>query len=264
VDARTKSGHDEVVRASYIDAMADDPDYESLFKGKPGSVLGEHRAADPKPAPEREKLVAAKERWAAEKREPQLKPRPWQKEGRRLPPGQELTRDFPILDLGNRPLVDTRDWRLTIAGAVERPIDWDWNAFQGAPQTEVKCDIHCVTQWSRFDNVWRGVAGKTLMEIVRPRAGAKFLVFHSHDGYTTNLPIERFAADDALLAHSWQGEPLAREHGGPVRAVVASLYFWKSAKWVKHIAVFDRDVPGFWETRGYHNEGDPWKQQRYG
>ncbi len=256
--------------------MADEPDYEALFNGKPGTVLGAQREraqadglqspqSTVKPTPEREKLVAAKERWAAEKRMPEAKARPWQKPSRasRIPPGQDETRDFPVLDLGHKPLVDARDWRLSVAGAVERPINWDWRAFRAAPQTQVKCDIHCVTEWSRLDNVWEGVLGRTLLEVVRPRATARFLVFHGHDGYTTNLALERFAADDALLAHSWQGEALAREHGGPVRAVVPSLYFWKSAKWVKHIAVLEHDVPGYWETRGYHNEGDPWKQQRY-
>jgi len=204
--------------------MADsDPDYENLFKGRPGTVLGAQRDAAPELAPDAEKLVETKLRWAEEKREPARKPRPWQKEGRRLPPGQDLTNDFPVLDLGNRPLVDQRDWRLTVAGAVARPIDWDWGAFQAAPQTQITCDIHCVTSWSRFDNAWKGVAGRTLLEIIQPRPEARHLVFHGHDGYTTNLPLERFAAEDALLAHSWQGAALAREHGGPVRAVIPSL-----------------------------------------
>ena len=227
----------------------DDVDYEELFKGKPGSVLGAHR------------LTETKIRWAEEKRQP--KQRLWQKTDSRLPPGQHATNGFPVLDLGHRPLVSTDEWRLTVGGAVNRPLDWDWHAFMAAPQANITADIHCVTDWSRFDNAWQGVSGKALMDAVRPRPEAKFLIFHSHDGYTTNLPIERFTRDDALLAHSWQGEPLAREHGGPVRAVVPSLYFWKSAKWVKHITVLEKDTPGYWESRGYHNDGDPWKQQRY-
>jgi len=236
------------------------PDYDELFKGRPGSVLGRHR--DPEPTPEERRAVEAKIRRAEEKRP--AKERPWNSNGRRLPPGQAKTDEFPVLDLGHRPLIDTRDWRLSVAGAVERRLDWDWQAFMAAAQVSLSADIHCVTEWSRFDNAWQGVAGRTILELVRPRPEAGFLVFHSHDGYTTNLPIERFQADDALLAHAWQGEPLAREHGGPVRAVIPSLYFWKSAKWVKHIAVLEKDAPGYWETRGYHNDGDPWKQQRYG
>lgn len=227
----------------------DDIDYEALFKGKPGSTLARH------------KQIETKTRWAREKRAP--KPRPWQRRDRRLPPGQHATAGFPVLDLGHRPLVSTDQWRLTIGGAVARPLEWDWRAFMAAPQAEVTADIHCVTDWSSLDNVWQGVSGRTLLEIVRPRPEARFLVFHAHDGYTTNLPIERFRRDDALLAHAWQGAPLSREHGGPVRAVVPSLYFWKSAKWVRHIAVLENDVPGYWESRGYHNDGDPWKQQRY-
>ncbi len=239
-----------------------DPDFEKLFKGRPGSVLGRHR--DPVPTPEREKLTAAKTRWAEERHQTKTKSRPRQKNAGRLPPGQDETADFPVLDLGTRPLIATRDWRLTVSGAVARPLDWDWRAFQAAPQTRIICDIHCVTAWSRFDNAWEGVAGRTLLDLVRPRTGARFLVFHGHDGYTTNLPLAQFAADDALLAYRWQGAALGREHGGPVRTVVPSLYFWKSAKWVRHIAVLENDVPGYWESRGYHNDGDPWKQQRYG
>ncbi len=236
-----------------------DTDFEALFQGQPGTVLGEHR--DPEPTPERQKFVDAKINRAKDKRQP--KARPWLADDKRLPPGQGTTTDFPVLDLGHRPLVSARDWRLTIGGAVARPLDWDWHAFMAAPQVTLTSDIHCVTDWSRYDNAWSGVAGRVLLDLVQPRPEAKFLVFHSHDGYTTNLPLARFAADDALLAHAWQGEPLAREHGGPVRAVIPSLYFWKSAKWVKHIAVLERDVPGYWENRGYHNDGDPWKQQRY-
>ena len=238
-----------------------DTDYDALFKGRPGTVLGEHRESDPAPTPERKRFVDAKIERAQARRPPQDRPK--QTNDKRLPPGQGRTTDFPVLDLGHRPLIDTRDWRLTISGAVTRPLDWDWQAFMAAPQVTHTSDIHCVTEWSRYDNAWSGVRGRTLFDIVQPRAGAKFLVFHSHDGYTTNLPLERFIADDALLAHTWQGEPLAREHGGPVRAVIPSLYFWKSAKWVKHIAVLENDVPGYWENRGYHNDGDPWRQQRY-
>jgi DMSO/TMAO reductase YedYZ molybdopterin-dependent catalytic subunit len=237
-----------------------DTDFDALFKGKPGSVLGNHR--DPEPVPARQKLTETKIQWAKEKRQPTS--RPWQQGHKPLPPGQSATADFPVLDQGHRPLVGLQDWRLTISGAVARPLAWDWDAFLAAPQTTITSDIHCVTAWSRYDNAWTGVAGKTLLDMVQPKPEAKFLIFHSHDGYTTNLPITRLAEDDAMLAHTWQGEPLSREHGGPARIVISSLYFWKSAKWVKHISVLENDVPGYWETRGYHNDGDPWKQQRYG
>ena len=124
-------------------------------------------------------------------------------------------------------------------------------------------DIHCVTAWSRFDNRWRGVASRTLLELVKPKADARHLVFHSYDGYTTSARLSVFADDDVLLAHSWAGKPLPREHGGPVRVVIPKWYFWKSAKWVTRIVFHERDRPGFWETRGYHNAGDPWNEERY-
>jgi DMSO/TMAO reductase YedYZ molybdopterin-dependent catalytic subunit len=125
-------------------------------------------------------------------------------------------------------------------------------------------DIHCVTAWSRYDNRWEGVSGKHLLSVVQPLERATFLVCHSHDGYTTNLALEHFADDDVLLAYKWEGQEIPREHGGPVRAIVPRFYFWKSAKWIKRIEFVAKDKPGFWENRGYHNEGDPWKEQRYG
>ncbi|MGB0682862.1 MAG: sulfite oxidase-like oxidoreductase [Magnetovibrionaceae bacterium] len=182
----------------------------------------------------------------------------------RLPPGQHRTEDFPVLDLGVRPLIDVRDWQLSIKGRVERPVDLSWDDFRALDQSAITSDIHCVTDWSRYDNQWRGVSGVTLMNLVRPLKEAAYLIIHCHDGYTTNLPLQGFLEPHSLVATHWNGRPLAREHGGPVRVVVPSLYFWKSAKWIKHILVSDRDVKGFWETRGYHNDGDPWKEQRYG
>ena len=189
---------------------------------------------------------------------------PMDDEGRRLPPGQHRTDKWPVLDLGTQPNIVPREWRLTVGGQVDRPLNWDWDDFQAQPRVTVTSDIHCVTSWSRLDNTWEGVAGRHLLELARPRPSAKFLIFHSHDGYTTNVPLEYFAAPDTLLADTWEGKPIGREHGGPVRPVVPKLYFWKSAKWLKHITVTDRDVPGYWEARGYHMLGDPWKEQRYG
>ncbi len=183
---------------------------------------------------------------------------------KRLPPGQTLTQKWPVLDLGVRPNIPTNEWSLSVSGLVENQLSWDWPAFMDLAQVEIETDIHCVTTWSRFGNTWRGVSAKTLLEAVKPKPQARFLIFHSHDGYSTNVPMARFNDDGVLLAHTWQGEPISREHGGPVRVVIPKLYFWKSAKWVKHITFLEDDAPGYWEVRGYHNDGDPWKEERYG
>lgn len=181
----------------------------------------------------------------------------------RLPPGQRLVRDWPVLDLGIQPHVPLDLWKLSIDGAVENPTVWDWNAFLDAPQSDFVSDIHCVTQWSRYDNRWSGVSAATILDIVKPKTETKHVVFHGHDGYQTNVTLEVFSAPDVLVAHSWEGEPLTREHGGPARIVIPQFYFWKSAKWVRRIEFLAEDRPGFWEVRGYHNEGDPWKEDRY-
>jgi DMSO/TMAO reductase YedYZ molybdopterin-dependent catalytic subunit len=146
---------------------------------------------------------------------------------------------------------------------LENPIFWDFAQFTAQPQTQFVSDIHCVTTWSRYDNQWEGLATHDLLMACRPRDEARYVVLHSHDGYTTNLALEDFAAEDALLAHSWSGAPLEPEHGGPVRLVVPHLYFWKSAKWLQSIEFRSDDAPGYWEVRGYHNRGDPWQEQRY-
>lgn len=206
----------------------------------------------------KDKLVETKESWA--------------REGRgltgshgqaRLPPGQHQTVDWPVLDLGIHPNLSQTEWSLTVAGAVETPLRWSWDDFLAQPQTESVSDIHCVTTWSRYDNRWNGVSARHLLDLVKPRPSARFIMFRSFDGYTTNVPLDRFADDDVLLAHSWQGEKLSREHGGPVRVIIPKLYFWKSAKWLRAITFMDKDSPGYWELRGYHDEGDPWTEQRY-
>ncbi len=207
----------------------------------------------------KDKLIAAKQKWAREGRLLTGK-----SGAGRLPPGQRLVRDWPVLDLGLQPLVATLDAGLTVDGLVAAPLTLDWEEFLALPQTDEVSDIHCVTAWSRYDNHWRGVRAQTLLDRVRPEPAARFVVFHSHDGYTTNVSLERFAAPDVLLAHSWEGRPLTREHGGPLRVVMPRYYFWKSAKWLKRIEFRDQDQPGFWEVRGYHNVGDPWREQRYG
>ena len=209
----------------------------------------------------REKLIRRKQEWAAEGR--LLTGRRARRESERLPPGQRAVKTWPVLDLGVQPRIDRKLWRLTVDGLVESPVTLDWRGFQDLPQSESVSDIHCVTAWSRYDNRWRGVLASDLLELVRPKPEAKFVLFQSYDTYTTNLPLAEFAVRDALLATHWEGEPLTTEHGGPLRVVVPQLYFWKSAKWVKRITFVAEDQPGFWEVRGYHNHGDPWDEERY-
>jgi len=207
------------------------------------------------------KLTLTKQRWAQEGRF--LTGRTARAGEDRLPPGQRLVRDWPVLDLGVQPKVDTAQWELRVLGAVQEQATWDWAAFNALPQRREVTDIHCVTTWSRFDNQWDGVATRDVLAMVQPKPEARFVVLHSYDGYTTNLPLEDFAAADAIIAHSWQGQPLPVEHGGPVRLVVPHLYFWKSAKWLHRIELITADRAGYWEERGYHDRGDPWTEQRY-
>ena len=211
--------------------------------------------------PEASKLTRTKRKWAEQGKF--LTGHSARPETERLPPGQHLVKDWPVLDLGQQPDIARADWRLIVTGAVENPVTWDWEAFQRQPQNRKTSDIHCVTTWSRYDNGWEGVATRDLLDIVMPREEAGHVVLHGSDGYTTNVALEDFASEDALLAHSWEGKPLTREHGGPVRLVIPHLYFWKSAKWIKQIDFGLRDRPGFWEVNGYHNRGDPWTEQRY-
>jgi len=210
----------------------------------------------------RDKLIAKKQEWAEGGR--LLTGTQGDPERDRLPPGQRLVRDWPVLDLGVQPDVPTALFRLTIDGLVENPVSLDWDAFNALPQTELVSDIHCVTQWSRYDNRWAGVAARDLLALVRPKPEARHILFHAHDGYTTNVTLANFDQPDVLLAHSWEGKPMPRQHGGPVRVVIPRYYLWKSAKWVRRLEFLAADKPGFWEVRGYHNEGDPWKEDRYG
>lgn len=209
-----------------------------------------------------EKLEAAKRAWARAGRlltgetDPEM--------ARRLPPGQRLVTNWPVLDLGVQPHVPTDEWQLTLDGAVETPLTLDWAGFMALPQVEDVSDIHCVTQWSRYDNRWAGVATGTLLKLVTPRPEAAHVRLHGYDGYTTNLTLAHFAEADCLVAHSHDGVPLSREHGGPARLVIPRWYFWKSAKWIKRVEFLAVDEPGFWEVRGYHNVGDPWLEERYG
>jgi DMSO/TMAO reductase YedYZ molybdopterin-dependent catalytic subunit len=207
------------------------------------------------------KLTATKQRWAQEGKF--ITGHSARPEAERLPPGQHLVKDWPVLDLGEQPNVDKRFWRLDVVGAVANPVSWDWAAFAAQPQSKIVTDIHCVTTWSRYDNAWDGMLTRDLLAAVMPLETAAFVLLQSYDGYTTNLPLEDFAAPDAMLVHGWQGAPLSVEHGGPLRLVVPHLYFWKSAKWIKQIEFATRDHAGFWEDRGYHMRGDPWREQRY-
>jgi DMSO/TMAO reductase YedYZ molybdopterin-dependent catalytic subunit len=214
---------------------------------------------DETPAPS--KLITTKQRWAAEGKF--LTGHAGRPDSERLPPGQHLVRDWPVLDLGLTPRVKLDQWSLRVFGAVQEAVTWDWESYQALPQVEEISDIHCVTTWSRYDNEWSGVSTRTLLDAVRPVDAASFVVLHGHDGYTTNLPLADFAAPGAILAQSWQGKPLTPEHGGPVRLIVPHLYLWKSAKWLERIEIRTGDSAGYWETRGYHDRGDPWEEQRY-
>lgn len=156
------------------------------------------------------------------------------------------------------------DWSLSVGGRVEHPLKWDWADLMAQPQVARVSDIHCVTTWSRYDNEWKGVAMRILLERVKPLASARFLMLKSYDGYSTNVPLADVTRESVLIAHTWQGTPLSRDHGGPVRIVIPHLYFWKSAKWLRHITFLDQDQPGYWEARGYHMRGDPWTEERYG
>jgi DMSO/TMAO reductase YedYZ molybdopterin-dependent catalytic subunit len=210
----------------------------------------------------RDKLVERKQLWAREGR--LLTGIQADHDAVRLPPGQRLVQDFPVLDLGVQPDVTPANWRLRLEGLVAAPVRLALEEFRALPRAERRNDIHCVTQWSRYDNDWAGVAVTTLLGMARPKAEARFVALTSYDGYTTNLTIGDFSREGNLFADAWAGAPLERRHGGPVRLVVPHLYFWKSPKWVTRIEFLREDRPGFWEVRGYHNRGDPWMEERYG
>lgn len=216
--------------------------------------------ADENDLPEgsKKKLIRAKEQWARDGRLLTGK-----SGAQRLPPGQHLVKDWPVLDIGIQPAVSRDEWRLTIDGAVENPLRWNWRDYMSQLQTKLITDIHCVTAWSRYDNNWEGVLAQTILAEVRPKAEVRHVIFHSHDSYTTNVTLEDFAAPDVIVAHSWEGQPLSTAHGGPVRIMLPRRYLWKSAKWVRRIEFSATDKPGFWENRGYHNEADPWTEERY-
>jgi DMSO/TMAO reductase YedYZ molybdopterin-dependent catalytic subunit len=181
----------------------------------------------------------------------------------RLPPGQTRTDKWPVLHYSSIPKIDLATWTFEITGEVETPRRWTWDEFARLPRHTVRCDIHCVTAWSRFDNTFEGVACREVLRHVVVRPGAAFVMARAYGGYATNLPLDALLDDDALFAFTHDGRPLTPEHGGPCRLVVPKLYFWKSAKWVRGIEVMRENRPGFWEQNGYHLHGDPWKEERY-
>ncbi|MFM2434559.1 MAG: hypothetical protein RL063_538 [Pseudomonadota bacterium] len=180
-----------------------------------------------------------------------------------VPAGQTEVNNFPILDLGIVPEIDTTNWQLRIYGLVEHELNLDWAAFQQLPQVSDISDFHCVTRWSQLDMDWSGVSAQHLLMLAAPLENAKYVTLHGFDGYTTNIDLNALLDDDVIVAHSVLGKPLTREHGGPVRMVVPKRYAWKSAKWLKGIELHAEDRPGFWEVRGYHNYADPWLEQRF-
>ena len=187
-----------------------------------------------------------------------------------VPTGQRIVPNWPVLDLGDTPEVPLSDWRLEIGGLCERPLSLSWNDFLALPQLDDVSDFHCVTTWSRLNNRWRGVGFKTLAELAVPGPGARFVSCTGYDvapgtaiPYTTNLALARAVEDDVLLVHTWEGQPLPREHGGPCRMITPRLYAWKGTKWIRRIEFLADDRPGFWEERGYSNTAEPWLDDRY-
>jgi DMSO/TMAO reductase YedYZ molybdopterin-dependent catalytic subunit len=179
----------------------------------------------------------------------------------RVPPGQYVTTDYPVLSAGPTPRTPLDQWDFQIVGEVDGTHRWSWDEFRALPSEEITRDIHCVTKWSKLDTAWRGVSIDTLLDGIE--TSAEYVIEYSDGGYTTNLPLADVTDGKAWVVYDYDGEPLPAEHGGPARMLVPHLYFWKSAKWVRGLKLSAQDEPGFWEQNGYHNYGDPWKEQRY-
>ena len=185
-------------------------------------------------------------------------------DGDRIPPGQYLTEDFPVLSAGPTPRVSRDDWLFSVRTETGATHDWTWDSFFALPIDDVTVDIHCVTRWSKFDCDWRGITVDRIFEAAGlDDPPSPFVMALCDGGYTTNLPVEDLLGGKGLVAWEYDGEPLAPEHGGPARLLVPHLYFWKSAKWVRSLRFMDDNEPGFWEVNGYHHYGDPWREQRY-
>lgn len=181
----------------------------------------------------------------------------------RIPPGQHLVRDFPVLSAGPTPRISLDSWSFTLDGLVAAPVTWTWDQLMTLPAEQITVDINCVTTWSKLDTHWTGVSLDTLFQQATLDPAAHFLMASSYGGYTTNLPLDEVRGGKAWIAYRYDDQPLAPEHGGPARLLVPHLYLWKSAKWVNGIRLMAQDHPGFWESLGYNNHGDPWKEERY-
>ena len=179
----------------------------------------------------------------------------------RVPPGQHVVSDFPVLSAGPTPRIPLDRWMFTIDGEVDEPRNWTWDQFRALASESITVDIHCVTKWSKLDTTWTGVSVDTLMDGID--TAAEYVVAKSAGGYTTNLPLDEITGHKAWVAYGYDGQPLHPEHGGPARLLVPHLYLWKSAKWVYGLTLVNEDQPGFWETNGYNNHGDPWREERY-
>ncbi|KQR97872.1 molybdopterin-binding protein [Williamsia sp. Leaf354] len=183
--------------------------------------------------------------------------------GPQLPPGQYLTTDFPVMSLAATPVVRTERWALTVTGPDGAGHRWTWSEFTALPQQEITVDIHCVTRWSKLGTTWKGVSIDTVLDAAGLREAGTHVMASCYGGYTTNMPLADLVDGKAMIAHTFDGKPLAPEHGGPARLVVPHLYFWKSAKWIHELHLMAADEPGFWEANGYNMYGDPWREQRY-
>ncbi len=204
--------------------------------------------------------IDRKERWA---RKMAGKEKPSIRSTDRLPPGQHEVHNFPVLDLGIQPDIPLDKWELKIHGKVGNPVALDWKQFTALPQFTDVSDFHCVTTWSQYDMEWKGVAFFTLAELVKPSDEATHVYFKSYDGYSTNNALDVCMDDDVLIAHTWNGKPISKEHGGPARVIIPKRYAWKGAKFIREIIFLDRDLLGFWELRGYSNTADPWLEERF-
>lgn len=186
------------------------------------------------------------------------------KSSRRLPPGQSLTEKFPVLTYGPNPDFSPATWDLRVFGEVQKEMRWSWEEFLKLPTVTITTDIHCVTRWSKFDTTWTGVRFSDFVKLFGLRDNARYVIAHCDYGYTTNLPLETMMDDDVLLAYKYDNDWLEPDHGGPLRTLVPKRYFWKSAKFLRALEFSKEDKPGFWERAGYHNDGDPWTEERYG
>ena len=197
------------------------------------------------------------------KRPNQIKTAPDQGFGQRVPPGQFVTKKFPVLTYGPTPKIDLDSWRLRIFGLVEVEVELTWPQFKELPWSAMQADFHCVTQWSALENAWEGVLFTEVAKLARPKSQAKYVMAHGYGGYSTNLPLKAVMDEPCILAHKQDGQELHPDHGWPLRLVVPDLYGWKSAKWLNCIELMAEDRPGFWEQRGYNNNADPWKEERF-